>query len=100
MTELMNNQRAVDIVTLAAELDRYKERDTIGGVAYLGNNLLDSTTVFCYSFDSGRRYEQRTKEPSGSHHILRQCRQLHCSPCGATLARRHCEMPDLRQRKG
>jgi replicative DNA helicase len=34
---LMNNQRAVDIVTLAAELDRYKERDTIGGVAYLAS---------------------------------------------------------------
>jgi replicative DNA helicase len=37
MTELMNAQRAVDIVTLAAELDRYKERDTIGGVAYLAS---------------------------------------------------------------
>ncbi|MGA2350575.1 MAG: replicative DNA helicase [Terracidiphilus sp.] len=37
MTELMNNQRAVDIVTLAAELDRYKERDSIGGVAYLAS---------------------------------------------------------------
>jgi replicative DNA helicase len=37
MTELMNTQRAVDIVTLAAELDRYKERDAIGGVAYLAS---------------------------------------------------------------
>jgi replicative DNA helicase len=37
MTELMNAQRAVDIVTLAAELDRYKERDTVGGVAYLAS---------------------------------------------------------------
>ncbi len=37
MTELMDAQRAVDIVTLAAELDRYKERDTIGGVAYLAS---------------------------------------------------------------
>jgi replicative DNA helicase len=37
MTELMNAQRAVDIVTLAAELDRYKERDAIGGVAYLAS---------------------------------------------------------------
>jgi replicative DNA helicase len=37
MTELMNEQRAVDIVTLAAELDRYKERDAIGGVAYLAS---------------------------------------------------------------
>jgi replicative DNA helicase len=37
MTELMNEQRAVDIVTLAAELDRYKERETIGGVAYLAS---------------------------------------------------------------
>jgi replicative DNA helicase len=37
MTELMNAQRAVDIVTLAAELDRYKERETIGGVAYLAS---------------------------------------------------------------
>jgi len=37
MTELMNASRAVDIVTLAAELDRYKERDAIGGVAYLAS---------------------------------------------------------------
>ncbi|MGD0801434.1 MAG: replicative DNA helicase [Terracidiphilus sp.] len=37
MTELMNAQRAVDIVTLAAELDRYKERESIGGVAYLAS---------------------------------------------------------------
>jgi replicative DNA helicase len=37
MTELMNAQRAVDIVTLAAELDLYKERDAIGGVAYLAS---------------------------------------------------------------
>jgi replicative DNA helicase len=37
MTELMDAQRAVDIVTLAAELDRYKERDAIGGVAYLAS---------------------------------------------------------------
>ena len=37
MTELMNAQRAVDIVTLAAELDRYKERDTVGGVAFLAS---------------------------------------------------------------
>jgi replicative DNA helicase len=37
MTELMDAQRAVDIVTLAAELDRYKEREAIGGVAYLAS---------------------------------------------------------------
>ena len=35
MSELVDANQAVDIVTLAAELDRYKERDTIGGVAYL-----------------------------------------------------------------
>ena len=37
MSELMDSQRAVDIVTLAAELDRYKERDAVGGVAYLAS---------------------------------------------------------------
>jgi replicative DNA helicase len=37
MSELMDAQRAVDIVTLAAELDRYKERDAVGGVAYLAS---------------------------------------------------------------
>ena len=35
MSELMDAQRAVDIVTLANELDRYKELDTVGGRAYL-----------------------------------------------------------------
>jgi replicative DNA helicase len=37
MSELMDSQRAVDIVTLAAELDRYKEREAVGGVAYLAS---------------------------------------------------------------
>ncbi len=37
MAELVDANQAVDIVTLAAELDRYKERDTIGGVAYLAS---------------------------------------------------------------
>ena len=37
MTELMNEQRAVDIVTLAHELSRYKEIEAVGGVAYLAS---------------------------------------------------------------
>ena len=37
MTELMNAQRAVDIVTLANELSRYKEIESVGGVAYLAS---------------------------------------------------------------
>ena len=37
MTELMNEQRAVDIVTLAHELGRYKEVEAVGGVAYLAS---------------------------------------------------------------
>ena len=37
MTELMNAERAVDIVTLANELNRYKEVESIGGVAYLAS---------------------------------------------------------------
>jgi replicative DNA helicase len=37
MTELMNSQRAVDIVTLANELTRFKEIESIGGVAYLAS---------------------------------------------------------------
>ena len=37
MTELMNSQRAVDIVTLANELARFKEIESIGGVAYLAS---------------------------------------------------------------
>jgi replicative DNA helicase len=37
MTELMNSQRAVDIVTLANELARYKEVEAVGGVAYLAS---------------------------------------------------------------
>ena len=37
MTELMNEQRAVDIVTLSNELNRYKEVEAIGGVAYLAS---------------------------------------------------------------
>ena len=37
MTELMDAQRAVDIVTLSNELARYKEVDSIGGVAYLAS---------------------------------------------------------------
>jgi replicative DNA helicase len=35
MSELMDAQRAVDIVTLANELARFKEVEAIGGVAYL-----------------------------------------------------------------
>jgi replicative DNA helicase len=35
MSELMDAQRAVDIVTLANELDRNKELDAVGGRAYL-----------------------------------------------------------------
>ena len=37
MTELIDSQRAVDIVTLANELARYKEIETVGGVAYLAS---------------------------------------------------------------
>jgi replicative DNA helicase len=37
MTDLMNAQRAVDIVTLANELARMKEIEAIGGVAYLAS---------------------------------------------------------------
>jgi replicative DNA helicase len=37
MTELMNAQRSVDIVTLANELARQKEVESIGGVAYLAS---------------------------------------------------------------
>jgi replicative DNA helicase len=37
MTELMNEQRAVDIVTLSNELARYKEIESVGGVAYLAS---------------------------------------------------------------
>ncbi len=37
MSELMNAQRAVDIVTLANELARSKEIESVGGVAYLAS---------------------------------------------------------------
>jgi replicative DNA helicase len=37
MSELMNSQRAVDIVTLANELARFKEIEAVGGVAYLAS---------------------------------------------------------------
>jgi replicative DNA helicase len=37
MSELMDSQRAVDIVTLANELTRYKEIESVGGVAYLAS---------------------------------------------------------------
>lgn len=37
MTELRDSQRAVDIVTLAEELVRYKEIEAVGGVAYLAS---------------------------------------------------------------
>jgi replicative DNA helicase len=37
MSELMNEQRAVDIVTLSNELSRAKEIEAVGGVAYLAS---------------------------------------------------------------
>lgn len=37
MSELVNEQRPVDIVTLANELARYKEIEAVGGVAYLAS---------------------------------------------------------------
>jgi replicative DNA helicase len=37
MSELIDSQRPVDIVTLAAELERYKEREAVGGVAYIAS---------------------------------------------------------------
>jgi len=37
MSELMDSQRAVDIVTLADELGRNKEVEAVGGVAYLAS---------------------------------------------------------------
>ncbi|MBS1802616.1 MAG: replicative DNA helicase [Cyanobacteria bacterium SZAS LIN-2] len=37
MSDLMNEQRAVDIVTLSHELSRYKEVESVGGVAYLAS---------------------------------------------------------------
>src|SRR5271157_3223667 len=37
MGELINSERAVDIVTLANELSRYKEVEAVGGVAYLAS---------------------------------------------------------------
>ena len=37
MSELVDSSRAVDIVTLANELSRYKEVEAVGGVAYLAS---------------------------------------------------------------
>ena len=37
MSELMDDQHAVDIVTLANELSRFKEVESVGGVAYLAS---------------------------------------------------------------
>src|SRR3954454_15255716 len=37
ISDLMNSQRAVDIVTLAEELARNKEVESVGGVAYLAS---------------------------------------------------------------
>jgi replicative DNA helicase len=37
MSELVNEQRPVDIVTLSNELARYKEIEAVGGVAYLAS---------------------------------------------------------------
>jgi replicative DNA helicase len=37
MCELMDSQRAVDIVTLSHELQRFKEIEAVGGVAYLAS---------------------------------------------------------------
>jgi replicative DNA helicase len=37
MSELIDSQRAVDIVTLSNELSRYKEVEAVGGVAYLAS---------------------------------------------------------------
>jgi replicative DNA helicase len=37
MSQLMDTQRAVDIVTLANELSRFKEVESVGGVAYLAS---------------------------------------------------------------
>src|SRR5579863_4589173 len=37
MTDLMDSQRAVDIVTLAEELAKHKEVESVGGVAYLAS---------------------------------------------------------------
>jgi replicative DNA helicase len=37
MSDLMNEQRAVDIVTLSHELAKYKEIESVGGVAYLAS---------------------------------------------------------------
>src|SRR5579871_6865957 len=37
MSDLINEQRPVDIVTLSHELARYKEVESVGGVAYLAS---------------------------------------------------------------
>ncbi len=37
MADLIDAQQAVDIITLAAELDRHKEKETVGGVAFLAS---------------------------------------------------------------
>jgi replicative DNA helicase len=37
MTDLRDEQRAIDIVTLAEELAKYKEIESVGGVAYLAS---------------------------------------------------------------
>jgi replicative DNA helicase len=37
MSQLMDTQRAVDIITLAHELSRHKEVESVGGVAYLAS---------------------------------------------------------------
>ena len=37
MSEIIDAHRAVDIVTLAAELELYKEREAVGGVAYIAS---------------------------------------------------------------
>jgi len=41
----MDSQRAVDIVTLANELSRFKEVEAIGGVSYLASLTEDLPAV-------------------------------------------------------
>ena len=49
----MNEQRAVDIVTLSHELSRYKEVESVGGVAYLASLTEEQKHLLCDPQTSG-----------------------------------------------
>ena len=110
MSELVDSGRAVDIVTLANELARYKEVEAVGGVAYLASlteglprrpvieeyirivkdkSLLRRLMGICSAAIAKRRRPERRRHRSSRRDRITTARSQRGGPYARPAAHRH-----------